>query len=304
LAPHAAPREATRVSARVAPRSRIVVAVDAEASDLSLEIARHLLRDATTELVGLFVEDRRLFEHATAALAREVAYTGHARTFERPKLEGQLRARAAEARRRFEASAARLALAHDFQVLRGDIVAELVREAASAEALVVGFTAAAAAASAWSARTLRDLLTAPVPALLVAREGWLTGRGVVAVLAKGVDARVLDASVRLARRSRSPLTVLLAAETESERRDLKESLHGRLAAADIELRGVLAFADMKQETILGAARGARVLVLANRHAIDDAELVLQLAAHTHLPLLLVDSSSPSDFQEAIGGSHG
>lgn len=279
------------MSVHAEPRPRVVVAVDAEASDLPLEIARHLLRDATTELVGLFVEDQRLLAHATAAIAREVPYSGRARALEKPKLESQLRARAAEARRHFEASATRLALAHDFQVLRGDIVAELVREAASAEALVVGFTAGATAASAWWARTLRDLLAAPVPALLVAREGWLTGRGVVTVLAKRLDPRALDAAVRLARRSRSPLTVLLAAETESARRALIESLQAQLSTADVELRGVLAVAELTHETIVSAARGARLLVLAHRRDEGDNELAAWAAAHTRLPLLVVKSNN-------------
>lgn len=268
------------------PRPRVVVAVDADASDLPLEIARHLLAGTSTELVGLFVEDRRLFEHAAAALAREVAYTGRARVLERPRLERQLRARAAEARRQFEASAARLGLAHDFQVLRGDVVAELVREAADAEALIVGFTAGAAATSAWWARTLRNLLEASVPALLIAREGWLTGRGVVTVCAKFGGAHALEAAVRLARRSGSPLTVLLSADTEAERRALAESLQAHLSAADVELRGLLPLADVTPETILRAARGARLLVLTH-DAPGDANLVAELATATRLSLLLV-----------------
>jgi hypothetical protein len=272
------------LSARADTRPRILVAVDADTSDLPLEIARYLPRDAATELVGLFVEDRWLLEHATAGLAREIAYTGRARALERFRLEGQLRHRAAEARRRFEARAAHLALAHDFQVLRGDIVAELVREAANAEALVVSF--AAAAASTWWARTLWDLLAAPVPALLVAREGWLTGRGVVTAFAKRVDPRALDAGVRLARRSRSPLTVVLAADTEAERRELTESLQTQLAA-DIELSGVLPVAELSPATILHAARGARLLVLAHGRDAGDTELASELVAHTRLPLLLV-----------------
>jgi hypothetical protein len=278
------------VSSRAEARPRIVVAVDADMSDLTLEIARHLFRDAATELVGLFVEDRRLFEHASAALAREVIYTGRARALEKPKLERQLRARAAEARRRFEASASRLALAHDFQVLRGDVVAELVREAASADALVVGFTAEAGA---WPSRTLRDLLAAPLPALLVARVGWLTGRGIVAVFAQRPDPRALDAVVRLAHRSRSPLTVLLAASTEAERQALTESVQLQLSATDVELRGLLAATDLTLETILRAARGARLVVLAHGGEPRAVELAADLAVRTRLPLLLVKSNGNS-----------
>jgi hypothetical protein len=289
LAPHSPPREIALVIAHSEPRGRIVVAVDADASDLPLEIARHLLRE-TTELVGLFVEDRRLFEHAAAALAREVCYSGRARALEKPKLEAHLRARVAEARRRFEASAARHAVTHAFQVLRGDVVAELVREAADAEALVVGFTAGAAAASAWWAWALRDLLAAPVPALLVAREAWLTGSDVVAVFSKRVDARALDAAVRLARRTRSPLTVLLAADTEHERRLLSESVQTQLSAAGVEVRGVLTVTGITHEAILRVARSARLVVLAHDRMPGETQLVTGLAAQTRLALLLVESS--------------
>jgi hypothetical protein len=106
--------------------------------------------------------------------------------------------------------------------------------------------------------TLRDLLAAPVPTLLVAREGWLTGRDVVTVFSKRVDARALDAGVRLARRTGSPLTVLLA-----------------------------------HETILRAARGARLLVLAHEREPRIAAVVRELAAQTRLSLLVVSQPAQS-----------
>jgi hypothetical protein len=195
--------------------------------------------------------------------------------------------------RRFDASVARHAVTHAFEVLRGDIVAELVREAARAEALVVGFTAGAAAASAWWTLTLRDLLAAPVPTLLVAREGWLTGRDVVTVFSKRVDARALDAGVRLARRTGSPLTVLLAADTDDERRALAKSLQAQLAVADVERRGVLAVTGVTHETILRAARGARLLVLAHEREPRIAAVVRELAAQTRLSLLVVSQPAQS-----------
>jgi hypothetical protein len=280
------------VNQQAAARSRIVVAVDANTSDLPIVIARHLSRDPATELVGLFVEDRRLFEHASAALAREVAYTGHVRPLEQPKLERQLRAYAAEARRRFESGATRLALTHGFHVLRGDVVAELVREATHAEALVVEFTAEQAIRRGWSSRTLRELVAAPLPALLVAREAWLTGHGIVAVFADHGDPRALDAVVRLAHRSLSPLTVLLAADTDARRQALTESLQAQLSAANVELRGLLAVADLTLETIVRASQGARLLVLAHRSEPRARELAAELAARTSLPLLVVNSNSP------------
>jgi hypothetical protein len=270
-------------------RSRIVVAVDADdTADLPLDIARHLLRDAATELVGLFVEDRRLFEHAASALAREIGFSGHTRALESATLERQLRARAAEARRRFETRAAELKLPHDFQVVRGDVVAELVREATSAEALVVGLAAHTAPTRAWWARALRELAQAPLPAVLFAREGWQTGKGIVTVVERLADlAASLDTGLRLARRSRSPLTLLLAARAAAERRAAADAAAALAATAGVELRALLTATELTLDTVLRAAHGARLVVLPHGDEPRMADFVTTLVSRTDVPLLVV-----------------
>jgi hypothetical protein len=277
------------VSAANQARSRIVVAVDADdTSDLPLDIARHLLRDAAAELVGLFVEDRRLFEHAASALAREIAFSGHARALESGTLERQLRARSAEARRRFEARATELKLPHDFRVLRGDVVAELVREGIGADALIVGLAASMAPTRAWWAQALRQLAQAPLPAVLFAREGWQTGKGIVAVVERLADtAASLEAGLKLAQRSRSPLTLLLAAPIAAERRAVADASTALAAAAGVELQAFLTAAELTLETILHAARGARLVVLPQRAEPGAADFITTLVARTEIPLLVV-----------------
>jgi hypothetical protein len=270
------------------PRSRIVVAVDPDApSDLPLDMAQQLWSDAATELIGLFVEDARLFEHAGSRLAREVVFSGGERSLDAAALARQLRARAAEARRRFETHATDLGLRHAFQILRGDLVGELVREAAGAEALVVGVAAGAAASRAWWSVALERLAQAPLPAVLFPREGWLTGRGIVAVLERQDAATALEAALRFARRSRSPLTLLLTAAAASERETLAAAATELAAGAGVSLHAILSAAEPTLATILRVAQGARLLVLPQHETPADSTFMTTLVAQMRVPLLVV-----------------
>ena len=277
------------MSAPAAPRSRIVVALDPDVpSDLPLDIAEQLWSDAATELIGLFVEDVRLFEHAGSRLAREVVFSGGARTLDAAALGRQLRDRAAEARRRFETRATGLGVRHAFQILRGDLVAELLREAAGADVLVVGVAAGAAAARAWWRAALERLVQARLPAVLFAREGWLTGRGIVVVVEPpDVTTAALHAALRLARRSDSPLTLLVTAASTAERESTVARAAELASDAGVTLHTVLSSSGPTLGTILRVAQGARLLVLPQRDLADNAPFMTSLVVQLRVPLLVV-----------------
>ncbi len=252
---------------------------------------RHLSRDATTQLLGLFIEDRNLLEHATAALAREIVYSGRARALEPAALGRQLQARASEARRRFEARAATLRLRHAFQVVRDDLVAELVREATAAEALVVGLGARAAPTRAWRLTALRRLVRAPLRAVLFACEGWETGTDIVATLDRPTETFALERAIELAKRSRSRLRVLLGAAAARDRNASELRVRAFAAAAGVEIRTLVTTADLDSETTLRAARGGRLLVVPRRDESRSMDLTADLVARTMLPLLVVHGSA-------------
>lgn len=277
------------MSSRDKPRSRVIVAVDeAEPGALSLDIAQQLLDIAATELVGIFVEDQRLVAHAASRLAREVIFSGQERSLDVRALERQLRARALEAKRRFEEDATRLGLQHEFQILRGDLVAELVRHAAHAEALIVGVARDTPLALQKWRGVLRRLIAARAPAVLFAHSGWRTGRDIVALIETPGDApTALATALRLAQRSRSAVTVLQRVRTRAERETVTELATTLAASMNVELRALITASVLTTETLLRTARGARLLVLPHRAQPDDVELIATLIVRTDTPLLVM-----------------
>jgi hypothetical protein len=273
----------------VAAPARIVVALDPEAQhELALEIARHLPQNAATELLGLFVEDARLLAHASSRLAREIVLSGGERALERPALERQMRAQAAEQRRRFESAAVRLGLPHAFHVARGERFAELVREAADAEALVVTLAAHAAALRGWSASALRQLARAPLRSVLFAREGWVTGNRIVALLTRPErSAPSLQAAIRFARASRSPLTVLLRGAGGERVAEIEQWLAQALGPTGLGAPLVLAAGDLTVGRLCGVSHDARLVVLPSAHSTSEEAFIDAALDTLRVPLLLV-----------------
>ena len=268
--------------------ARIVVALDPDApNEFALDIARHLPQSAATELLGLFVEDARLLAHAGSRLAREVVFGGGERAFERPALERQIRAQAAEQRRRFESAATRLGLRHAFHVIRGERLAELVREATDAEALVVTLAARTAALPGWSASALRQIARAPLRSVLFAREGW-TGNRVVALLARPEQgAPSLRAAIRFARASLSPLTVLLHGAAGKRVAEVEQWLAAAMGPTGLGRSLVLAIGDLTVARLRDVSRDARLVVLPAAHSTSEEAFIDAALDTLRIPLLLV-----------------
>jgi len=261
--------------------SRIVVALDpAGGEDFALEFAA-LVSGDTLEVVGLFVEDIRLLEYARSPRAREVAFSGRERSLDRPTLEGQLRAQAAAARRRFEAAAAKLGLSSIFHVARGEVLAEVSREAAGAEVLVISFGAETQLRSGWGA-PLEQLVRARLPALLFAREGRPAG-GILVVLESAHRAlSALAAAVRLAKRSRTPLLLLATGDALADR-----DIGAVLAAERIDAPALMAVETISAAAVVRAARGARLVILPSRDTAADEALIGDLLVKLRAPLMLI-----------------
>jgi hypothetical protein len=260
--------------------SRIVVALDpAGGGDFALEIAA-LIAAGTLEVVGLFVEDARLLEHARSPLAREVAFSGRERSLDRPTLERQLRAQAAQARNRFEAAAVKLGLRPTFQITRGEVLTELAREAAEAELLVVSVGAETRRRGGWGA-PLEQLVRARLPTLLFARES--PPGGVLVVLEKTDCAlAALTTAARLSRPSGAPLMLLATAAVLADG-DVNAALRNMGAGASV----VAAVESITAATIVHAARGAQLVIVPSRDMVSDETLIGDLLAKLHAPLMLM-----------------
>jgi hypothetical protein len=268
---------------------RIVVAIDPDTpSDLPLEFVQQLLQDAATEILGLFVEDTRLLAHAQTRRAREIVFGGGERVLDAEALARQLRARAAAAQQAFEVRARNLGLRHGFAIRRGDIAGELLSAAADAEALVVGVAAKAGAPRAWSAAVLARLANATLPALLFAREGWRTGRGIVAATdLTEAGTAALNAAVRLAARSRSPLTLLVAAAEHHAREALAQHALALARQRHVELVCRLPTTSTTPESLLRIASGARLVVLPRDELGRNSTALARLVVDLGTSLLVV-----------------
>jgi hypothetical protein len=216
--------------------------------------------------------------------------TGGERRLDRAVLERQLRAESAQARASFEAGATRLGLPHTFQVARGDVSAELARRAAEAEALVVSLAREARRAELWLGTALRKLLAAPLPRVLLAREGWLSGRSIaVLVDAPHGAGLALEAAARIAAQSASPTSVLLAGAAarsyEEDPAELKRELESRGLASST----ILSVGEGGLSSVARAARAcsARLIVLPAAGPEIDTPLIEGLLRRLSSALLLV-----------------
>ncbi|HEU4618286.1 MAG TPA: hypothetical protein VFV10_09605 [Gammaproteobacteria bacterium] len=267
-------------------RAHLLIALSAESrDDFELSLCRHLVGEIEADLLGLLIEDARIEAHARSRLAREIVLSGEARRLEAATLERQRRARAAAMRRRFEEAAARLGWRHDFRVVRGDPLAELLTAAAEADVMILPGAEAGAGAAAWSAADLRRLAAGRLRALLLARPGWARGREIVAVLTGEADAAlspgsVLGTALGLANETHSTLTVVLAGPAAA----LAERVAAALPASGAEpLFGrILAVPDVAAVADALRTRGVRMLVLSAATAEEERAVAALLRLSSSL----------------------
>jgi hypothetical protein len=215
-------------------------------------------------------------------------FTGRERRLQRSVLERQLRAQAACARATFEATASRLGLPHTFQITRGDVVTEMIRGATNAEALVVSLPKEGRGTSAWPNAALRRLIDARLPLVLLAREGWLSGRSIAVIVDAEAADSALEAATRLARRSGSPVTVLVAGSMPGNAQ-LADQVSQALRLRNLEFGGVVALRKYAASDIAQAALAcrARLLVLPSPGPQDEADLINELLRRLPSALMLV-----------------
>lgn len=270
---------------------RIVIAVEADdASELALELARHLSESVSPELMGLFIENAHLLDYSRSRLAREITRSGRERPLERTQLERQIRQLSAQARARFEQAASRLGLRHSFHVTRGEIAAELLQQAAEAEALVLGLAERAAPPDPWVRTVVERLIESDLPVLLFARPAWSQGHSIAVVVDTAeVPHASLKAAARLARHSASPLTVILTGDALADRRHAVERVSGAAKALGADVGDVIAVNAVTPAALERAMRfcRARLLVLPGGEPSSQTALVVELLRRLRSALMIV-----------------
>lgn len=229
---------------------RILVALEAgPESAAALDRAARLAAEMQAELAGLLIQDEGLLRLCELPVWEVSLGSGARRRPDRQTLEWELRAQAAEMRRRMEAAALRRQLVWSFQVARGRGPAAVRGAAVEAELLILG------------ARRRAGRQAAAVPAPVVAiYEG---GEG---------GARVLDIAVRVARDAGAPVLVLLPAGSIGEA-DAEKAEADRLLRQSGVMRA-LAVVPLDPEALTAAveAAGCRLVVLQDEGAASGEAL--------------------------------
>lgn len=275
-------RRAGRVLVALTPASH-------ESAPLDLSLA--LAEDAPQALLGVLFEDPEVLAIARSPLAREIVLTGAERTLDPIRLERQLRAQSAAVRRAFEQHAARLKLAHSFEVVRGEPLTELLRAARTADALVVDVvTRSVAPLGGWPSTLLRRLAETPLRRVAFARTGWLEGSGIVVVTeaddASGATGTALAAALGVAQRTGSALRVVLMSGDDRAALRAAESIDATARAAGVRPAGFTLLRNDAPDAAAAASRSARLIVLTPLQAAN-ARLIASLLERGRGSLLIV-----------------
>jgi nucleotide-binding universal stress UspA family protein len=122
------------------PIRRILVALDNSRHSLAaLDAAVMLAAQLKADLLGLFVEDINLLQLAGLPFAQEIHYpSATVRRLDRQKLEQELTAGAARARRKLAVAADQAHVAWSFRIVRGQVATEVLTAASEADLLSLG----------------------------------------------------------------------------------------------------------------------------------------------------------------------
>jgi len=197
----------------IAPE-RIIVALDASPQSLAaLRAAARMAAAMQVELYGLFIEDDRLLRLCNSPFSREVGrFTAGIRPLESVAVEREMRVMAARLRQILARVADEAAVRWHFQVRRGGVEKELLREATDALMLSVG--RAGGLAHRGLGTTANTLIHESMrPLLLLGEREELRDPLTVVYNGSPSAERALALAARLAARSTEPLNVIVVAST-------------------------------------------------------------------------------------------
>ncbi len=254
-----------------------------------MDMIHCMMAEKFPALLGIFIEDSGLLEHARSRLSREVLHSGATRPLESVALSRQIRAQSKQVRMDFEAAAANLGLPHTFEFTQGAFFDEIAMRVEGAESLVVALAAdSIAVRRAWQAAS-EALSHASLQTLLLAREGWSKGTNVLVIVDELATAEVvLTVAGRLAEQSKSPMSLILTGQAGEHPEEIRNLLAGLNAIKNVPVQiaaGDALHADALVETI--KRTHARMVALPWNQAIRDVTLIETLLNKSSSPVLLV-----------------
>jgi len=212
---------------------RILVALDASPhSHAALEAAAALAVPLQAELAGIFVLDAELLRMSALPEARETGLTSaRRRTLNPETMERALKLQAERARKSLEDIARHHRLATTFQLMRGNVLAELLRAAEQTDLLAMGLIGQMNVTRPRLGSTVRGVTSQAACSVLLLSPGVRKGSAVVAVYGRSANANsALAIASQLAAQRDSPLVVLVCAPEETAA-PLREAVAEQLASA-------------------------------------------------------------------------
>jgi len=271
-----------------APR-RVLVALDAsEPAEAALEAAAELAARLGAELAGLFVEDRLLAGLARAPLGWQVSLaTGASAPVETARLEQELEALAARARRALQRAAERHGLHGRFERVRGLAAAELLAAASPTDLLVLGWSGSSGRLGSRLGGTARAALESAAGSVLVLPARGRLRRAPWVLLEPGPGLERLLAAADLVAAGGAPTVVLLARSME-EALDLRRRAGAALgdSAGRAAFRNLVSAGPLSLRHALGGAETGVLLLLAGSPLFARPETRAVIEA-VGAPLLLV-----------------
>ena len=213
---------------------RILVALDASPlSDAALQEAAALAAPLQAELAGIFVLDSELLRLSALPSASETGLTSAQRRPLNPEsMARSLKLQAEKARRSLEAAARRHRLEASFQLIEGNVLAEILRAARNTDLLAMGVVGQMNVSRQRIGSTVRGVTTQASCSVLLLGAGTHRGNNIVALYCGSANAnRVLALASQLASRREAELVVLIDGTAETT-----ESLESA-ARAQLEVLG-------------------------------------------------------------------
>jgi nucleotide-binding universal stress UspA family protein len=268
---------------------RILVALDASRHSLAaMEAAAELAASMKAELQGLFVEDINLLRVAGSCVAREVSYPfGVTARLDPARMERQLRAQAARARKALAAACERREIKWSFRVVRGEVAPEVLAAAGEADMLSLGKASRPLVRQMRLGSTaLAAVVQAPRSVLLLQREATIRPPVVVTYDGSPTARQALMMAARLAQNKGGYLIVLSIADAPDTIQRMQSEASDLLRGRRLLVRyRRLASAGVATLTQVVRAEGSGILVLSS--TILHRAKLQKLLYEVDCPVLLV-----------------
>ena len=268
--------------------SRVVVWLDPTApQENSLPVLACL--GAAAEILGLFVEDINLLELSRLPVAREITFEGPgAKLIEPRNIERQFRAHGNRMQNLFETAVKNIGASHSFQVIRGELCAELLKVSTDCDMLVLSHSRRHFGPRLTIRTRLGEILESGPPTLVFVQEQWRTGQR-VATLFDGSEQSLaaLRIAVSIASSENLDLSVWLPDLADVERQQLevraREVINGSLTRYSLR---VLRTQNVDALVKAASAENIRALVLPGLRSVETRQLIAELLDRVNCSLIV------------------